>query len=390
MIRKGLDVLIVGGGVMGSSIAYHLLKDGLDGTVGILERDPTYEFATTPRSAGGVRQQFSSEINIRIGLFSLKRFEQFDQEMEVDGDPAHAEFRQRGYLFLADQRNWESLKRQSEMQKALGACVELLEPSQVLEILPDLKTENLLGASWGPKAGYTDPYGVLQGYLRKAKSLGARYIQADVTKLLRKGSRIIGVRTKENQVLEAGCVVLAAGAWSGDLAATAALKIPVEPHPRMVYCFDPALKFDYDLPLVIDPEDLYFRHESGKQILTGKSREEKPGYRFDWDRDFFMNEIWPALYGWVGAFERIKLLRGWAGLYEMCTWDRNGLLGKYPGLDGFFLAAGFSGHGLQQAPAVGQGLSELIRIGRYESLDLSPLNVGRIFTGERVMEEQVV
>jgi FAD-dependent oxidoreductase domain-containing protein 1 len=387
---KGLDVLIVGGGVMGSSIAYHLLKDGLDGTVGILERDPTYEFATTPRSAGGIRQQFSTEINIRIGLFSLERFERFDQEMEVDGEPAHAEFRQRGYLFLADERNWEALKRQHRIQKALGATVELLSGQEVLEIMPDLKVDGLLGASWGPKAGYTDPYGVLQGYLRKARSMGAHYVHGDAAELLCRGSRIRGVRTREGQLMEAGCVVLAAGAWSGDLAATAGIHIPVEPHPRMAYCFDPAEKFHYDLPLVIDPEGLYFRHESGRQILTGKSRNERPGYRFDWDRDFFMKEIWPALYRWVPAFERLKLLRGWAGLYEMCTWDRNGLLGEYPGLEGLFVATGFSGHGFQQAPAVGQGLSELILTGRYQSLDLSALNVGRIFTGQRVLEEGVV
>ncbi len=390
MSRTALDVLIVGGGVIGASIAYHLLKDGLDGTVGILERDPTYEFATTPRSAGGVRQQFSTEINIRIGLFSLERFQHFDEEMEVDGEPAHAEFRQRGYLFLADQRNWEALQRQHLLQRALGASVELLEPRQIVEIVPDLKVEGLLGASWGPKAGYTDPHGVLQGYLRKARSLGARYIQADVVELLRRAGRITGVRARDGRVMEAGCVVLAAGAWSGELAGTAGLELPVEPHPRMAYCFDPAQKFPYELPLVIDPEDLYFRHESGKQILTGKPRQEKPGFRFEWDRDFFMNEIWPALSGWVEAFERIKLVRGWAGLYEMCTWDKNALLGKYPGLEGFFVATGFSGHGLQQAPAVGQGLSELIRTGRYQSIDLSPLEVGRIFRGERILEEGVV
>ncbi len=390
MGRTALDVLIVGGGVMGASIAYHLLRDGIDGTVGLLERDPTYELATTPRSAGGIRQQFSAEINIRIGLFSLERFQQFDQEMQVDGEPAHAEFRQRGYLFLADHRNWESIQRQHEIQKGLGVQVELLKPSEILEIVPDLKVEGLLGASWGPKAGYTDPYGVLQGYLRKARSLGVRYIKADVVELLRRGSRMVGVKTRDGRILEAGCVVLAAGAWSGDLAFTAGLEIPVEPHPRMAYCFDPAEKFDYHLPLVIDPEELYFRHESGKKILTGKSREEKPGYRFDWDRDFFVNEIWPSLFRWVEAFERVKLLRGWAGLYEMCTWDRNGLLGNYPGLEGFFVATGFSGHGLQQAPAVGQGLSELIRTGKYESLDLSPLDVGRIFRGEKILEEGVV
>lgn len=390
MGRRSFDVLIVGGGVMGCSIAYHLLKDGLDGEIAILERDPTYEFATTPRSAGGVRQQFSTEINIRIGLFSLERFERFDEEMEVDGEPAHAEFRQRGYLFLADHGNWEALQRQYQLQRSLGAQVELLSPEKVLDIVPDLNVEGLKGASWGPKAGYTDPYGVLQGYLRKARSLGATYIHAEVVELLRRESRLWGVRTGDGQVVEAGCVVLAAGAWAGELAAKGGIEIPVEPHPRMAYCFDPAEKFNYDLPLVIDPKDLYFRHESGRQVLTGKSRPERPGFRFQWDREFFMEEIWPGLYRWMPVWERLRLIRGWAGLYEMCTWDKNALLGAYPGLEGLFVAVGFSGHGLQQAPAVGQGLSELIRTGSYQSLDLSPLDVGRIFTGRKVMEEGVV
>lgn len=390
MDPKGFDVIIVGGGVIGSSVAYHLLRDGLDGTVAILERDPSYEFATTPRSAGGVRQQFSTEINIRIGLFSLERFQRFDEEMEVDGEPAHAEFRQRGYLFLADERNWARLKEHSRLQRSLGVQVELLGPEEVQEIVPHLRVEALSGASWGPEAGYTDPYGVLQGYLRKARSLGVHYIHAEVVELLKGESRIWGIRTSTGEVMQAGCVVMAAGAWSGDLAANSGIYLPVEPHPRMAYCFDPAEKFPYDLPLVIDPEDLYFRHESGKRILTGKPREEAPGYRFQWDRDFFTNEIWPGLYRWVPAWEKVKLVRGWAGLYEMCSWDRNALLGAYPGLDGLFVAVGFSGHGLQQAPAVGQGLSDLIRTGRYESIDLSPLDVGRIFRGEKVVEEGVV
>lgn len=388
--RNRFDVIVVGGGVMGCSIAYNLLNDELGGTVAILEKDPTYEFSTTTLSVGGVRQQFSTEINIRIGLFSIERFERFDEEMAVEGEPAYAEFRQRGYLFLGDQTNWEAMQRHHQLQRRLGAQVELIIPEQVRDIVPDLNVEGLLGASWGPRAGYTDPYGVLQGYLRKARHLGAHYIHAEVAEILREGSRVTGVCTTAGDLLQGGTVVIAAGPWAAQVAATAGVELPVDPVPRMVYCFDPAEKFDYDLPLVIDPEDLYFRHESGKQILTGKARPEEPGFRFDWDKEYFMNDLWPRLARWVISFERLKLIRGWAGLYEVCRWDQNALLGAYPGVEGLYVAAGFSGHGLQQAPAVGKGLSELIRLGRYEGIDLSPLAVDRLFEGRKVLEEGVV
>lgn len=390
MARKVFDIMIVGGGVMGASIAYHLLKEGFRGSLALVERDPSYEFATTPRSAGGVRQQFSTEINIRIGLFSLERFLEFEEEMEVLGEKAHIDFRQRGYLFLGDQRNWDSLQRQIVLQRALGVDVRSLGPEEVRDLVPGLSTDGLLGASWGPKAGYLDPYGVLQGYLRKAKALGAHYIHAEVARLLRKGDRIWGVETTKGEAIESGIVVLAAGAWSGEISRTAGVEIPVVPVPRMAYCFDPKEKPSRPLPMVIDPEDLYFREETGGTILTGKSRDEKPGFRFGWDREFFTETIWPCLARWVPSFESLRLLRGWTGLYEMCTWDRNGLVGHYPGAEGLVVATGFSGHGLQQAPAVGQCIAELILYGGYKSLDLSPLDVGRIFRGVKVEEEGIV
>jgi glycine/D-amino acid oxidase-like deaminating enzyme len=390
MKPKGHDILIVGGGVMGSSIAYHLLKDGLDGTVAVLEKDPTYEYATTARSVGGVRQQFSTEINIRIGLYSIQAFERFNEEMGVEGEPAHAEYRPRGYLFLANATNWKALQGQYQKQRALGVDVELLTPDQVKDLLPHLNIEDLLGASWGRRAGYTDPYGVLQGYVRKAKSLGAGYFHAEVTKVLVQGGRVLGVRTSQGDVLEGRVVVIAAGPWAAEVGSTAGVDLPVDPVPRMVYCFDPQEKFDYDLPLVIDPEGLYFRHESGKQIITGKSRPEEPGIRFDWDRRYFEEDLWPRLARRVPSFESLKLMRGWTGLYCVCRLDDNALLGAYPGIEGLYVAVGFSGHGLQQAPAVGKGLSELIRTGRYETMDLSPLDADRIFTGRRVLEEGVV
>jgi glycine/D-amino acid oxidase-like deaminating enzyme len=389
MAAKAYDIIIVGGGVIGSSIAYHLLNDGLHGTVAVLEKDLSYEFASTPRSMGGIRQQFSTEINIRICQYSIEAIERFDEEMAVDGEPAHAEYHPRGYLFLADEANWETLQKQYRLQRSLGVDVTLLTPEEVKDLIPHMNIDGMRGASFGRRAGYMDAFGLLQGYQRKAKSLGAKYIQAEVVEILRRKERVVGVRTSTGDVLEGASVVIAAGAWAADVGAMAGVELPVEPTLQMAFCFDPAEKFDYDLPFIFDPQGQWFRHESGKHVLTGKDRHEDPGFRIDWDRQYFEEDLWPRLAGLIPSFERLKLLRGWGGLYAVNKLDHNALLGAYPGLDGLYVAGGFSGHGLMQSPAVGKGMSELIRTGRYETIDLSPLELDRIFTGRRVLEEGV-
>ncbi len=389
MAQKAFDILIVGGGVIGSSIAYHLLDDGLDGTVAVLEKDPSYEFASTPRSMGGIRQQFSTEINIRIGLYGIEVIERFDDEMAVEGESAHADYHPRGYLFLADESNWETLQKQYRLQRSLGVDIGLLTPEEVKVLLPHVSVEGLLGASFGRRAGYLDAYGLLRGYQRKAKSLGTDYIHAEVVEILRQKDRVLGVRTLKGDVLEGASVVIAAGPWAAEVGAMAGVELPVEPTPQMVFCFDPAEKFEYDLPFTFHPHGQWFRHESGKQVLTGRDRNETPGFRFDWDRQYFEEELWPRLAHLVPSFERLKLMRGWGGLYAVNKLDHNALLGVYPGTDGLYVAGGFSGHGLMQSPAAGKGMSELIRTGRYETIDLSPLGLDRIFTERRVLEEAV-
>ena len=173
MTQHNFDVLIIGGGVMGASIAYHLLNDGLDGAVGIIEKDSSYEFASTPRSVGGIRQQFSTEVNINVCLYSVEAFERFDEEMAVDGEPAHCAYRSTGYLLLGDEKNWETLKRQYALQRSLGVDVEILTPDSLLERYPHMNVKDVLGGTLGRRAGYVDAYGVMQGYLKKARSLGA-------------------------------------------------------------------------------------------------------------------------------------------------------------------------------------------------------------------------
>jgi glycine/D-amino acid oxidase-like deaminating enzyme len=389
MGQKAYDILIVGGGVIGSSIAYHLLNDGLDCTIAVLEKDPSYEFASTPRSMGGIRQQFSTEINIRIGLYGIEVIEHFDDEMAVDGEPAHADYHPRGYLFLADENNWETIQKQYRLQRSLGVEVDLLTPAEVKDMLPHMNVEGLQGGSYGRRAGYLDAYGLLRGYQQKAKSLGANYIHAEVVEILRQKNRVHGVRTLKGDVLEGVSVVIAAGPWAAEVGAMAGVELPVAPTPQMVFCFDPAEKFDYELPFTFHPHGQWFRHESGKQVLTGKDRNETPGFRFDWDRQYFEEELWPRLAHLVPSFERLKLMRGWGGLYAVNKLDHNALLGAYPGLDGLYVAGGFSGHGLMQSPAAGKGMSELIRTGQYETIDLSPLGLDRIFTERRVLEEAV-
>jgi len=391
LMSSHYDALIIGGGIMGSSIAYNLMNDGFDGTVAIFEMDPTYAFSSTSLSVGGIRRQFSTEVNIRISQYGLQFYEGFDETMAVNGEKAHAEFKQRGYLFLANNRNWSLIKEHHGFQIKMGVDVELLSPQEVLKIIPHLNCSDLVGASYSPTDGYLDPYGTLQGYARKARRLGVTYIDEEVTEILRDGDRVRGVVTQKGNSFMGAIVVNAAGPWAAKVGRMAGVQLPVDPVRRMVYVFQPAEIFTYDLPLVIDVTGLYFRHETGRIIMTGKSIADEPaGFNFEVDKSFFTVQMWPILAERVPVFDRLKLIRGWAGLYAINQKDSNALLGKHPDREGFYLAIGFSGHGFQQAPAVGKGLSELIRLDRYETIDLSPLNYERLLTGKLVIEEEVV
>jgi len=391
MTQQTFDILIIGGGIMGSSIAYHLKKDGFEGTVAVFEKDSTYEFSSTTLSAGGVREQFSTEVNIRISQYSIDFYEKFDEAMAVNGEKAHAEFRQRGYLFLVSETNWPLIEKNYHFQKRLGANVNLLSVEEALKIIPHLNPKGFVGASFGRKDGYLDPYGTLQGFIKKARSMGVRYVHDEVTGVLKEGSMVNGVTTRKGDKYTGAVIVNAAGPWAAEVGKMAGVDLPVDPVRRMVFVFQPSEIFNYDLPLVIDVTGLYFRHETGKVIMAGKSiLGEPPGFNFKVDNAFFNQTMWPILADRIPVFDRLKLIKGWSGLYEINRLDSNALLGEYPGLKGFYMAIGFSGHGFQQAPAVGKAMSELIRLGRYETIDVSPLNYERVISGKLVIEEEVV
>jgi len=391
-LRKAYDIVVIGGGVIGSSISYNLANDGFDGKVLVIEKDPSYEFASTTLSAGGVREQFSLAENIKISQYSLDIFENFDEIMALDEDKAHAEFKQHGYLFLANEKNWPMIKKNHEIQKGLGAHVSLLSTDDLKELIPHMKTDDLVSGSFGSRDGYLDPHGVLQGYIKKGKRLGVEYLHEEVTGIEVKRKKIEAVTTDKGEKIRCGIVVNAAGPYASVVGKMAGIDLPVDPVRKMAYVFDPQVKFDYDLPLVIDTDGLlYFRHESGKTILTGKSiPDEAPGFNLEWDRNYYMDVIWPQVAERVPPFDTARLIRGWAGLYAMNRVDGNAIIGHLGDVKGFYGAVGFSGHGLQQSPAMGKCVSELIRLGKYQTIDLSCFSFDRFETGKLVFEEEMV
>jgi glycine/D-amino acid oxidase-like deaminating enzyme len=389
--ERSFNIIIIGGGVMGSSIAFHLASEGFGDRIAIFEKDPTYEKASTALSVGGIRRQFSTEVNVRLSQYSLTFYQEFGERMETEGGRPEIDFKPRGYLFLGSEKNWPILVRHQAFQKSLGVETQLLNVKETLQLIPDLNTEDLVGSSFSAGDGYMDPHSVLQGFVRKAKHLGVEYIHQEVVEILRKGDRLEGVKTKDGKTYFSSSIVNAAGPNAGDVGKMAGIDIPVVPVRRMVYLVKPPRLFDYDLPLVIDTSGVYFLHETGRQILTGKSRkEEPPGFNYVWDRNYFQEAIWPPLAHRIPLFDELKVVSGWAGLYEVNQWDSNGIVGKHPEVRGFYMAVGFSGHGFQQAPAVGKALSELIRLGQYETIDIRPLGYERILEGRKVSEEEVI
>ncbi|MBM7645608.1 glycine/D-amino acid oxidase-like deaminating enzyme [Scopulibacillus daqui] len=383
------DIIIVGGGVMGSSIAYNLLNDGYEGKIILFEKDKLYEFSSTPRSAGGLRQLYTTAINIQISRYSLQVYQTFPENMAVDGERADIDFKRRGYLFLGTDDMMSGFEKQLKLQNAYGVPSEILDRSRLKNLIPELNTDDLAGGLYCSEDGYLDPYSVMQGYIKKAKSLGAEYIYQEVDHLVINSHRIHGVCLMDGTKYEAPIVINCAGAWAPFLSEKGGLPIPVVPLKRQIFQFNAKKPLEKKLPLTIDPSGVYFRHE-GETLICGYSEDVEPGIDFTWKRSYFIENLWPILAKRISQFENIKLEKGWAGLYSFNTKDQNAIIGHHPKCRGYYLACGFSGHGMQQAPAVGKGISELIRKGKYETIDLSPLRVERFAENDLVIEEAIV
>jgi len=376
------DIVIVGGGIMGSSTAYHLLRADAGLKIAVIEPDPTYERASSTLSLANVRIQFSMKENVQISQHTFEVLEKFDAEMEVAGQIPNINFRSEGNLFLTKAGNRETAEKGLALQQSLGCLVEWWPAEKIKAQYPLYDTAAIAGGTFGSRDGHLDAHAFLMGYRSKARSLGAKYISDEVVEVMTHGRQAGGVRLASGVELTSKIVVNCAGAWAARVAETAGVIIPVEPVKRQVFALDTQVKPEGPLPLTVLPSGMYFRTETGGLIVLGKSMDADPvEFNFTWDDKRFMEILWPELAEFVPAFDHLKLVRGWAGLYAVNRLDANAILGQWPELKGFYLANGFSGHGLMQAPAVGRYLSELI-LDQTPKLDLS------IFGPERILENK--
>jgi glycine/D-amino acid oxidase-like deaminating enzyme len=384
------DVIIVGGGIMGSATAYYLVKKDANLKVAVVEKDPSYERASTSLSMANIRIQFSLKENVQVSRYAFEALDRFEEEMMVDDEKPYIAFHREGNLFLVDQEGRDAAEKGLELQKSLGCPVEWWSPSEIKDHYPLYDASAYEGGTFGPKDGHLDAYAVLMGYKAKARSLGARFIKDEVTEVLVKGREVSGVALASGEKLSSKVVVNCAGPWASEVAKTAGIELPVVPVKRQVFALDTKVKPGGPLPLTFLPSGLYFRTETGNLILVGKSLEDDPvGFGFTWDRQRFTELLWPELAEFVPAFDTLKVVRGWAGLYAVNTLDYNAILGEWPDLRGFYLANGFSGHGLQQGPAVGRYIAELIT-GTKPELDLSIFSPRRILENKPLSEGGIV
>ncbi len=393
MAGDHFDVVIVGGAAVGSSVAYHLAADpAFSGSILVLEKDPSYQRCASALSAASIRQQYSTAINVQISLHGIAFLREIGMHLAVEGEAPAIGLHEGGYLFLATPEGQGALTAGHDIQERLGADIALLTPAQLQAEFPWLETCDLAAGCYGRSGeGWFDGYGLMQAFRRKARSLGVTYRADEAVGIERQGDRVSAVVLADGSRISCGAVVNAAGAGGPALARAAGIEIPVHNKKRMIFtfrCADPVAR----CPLVIDPTGVYWRPE-GEGFLCGLAppeAEDPDSFEFEVDHTFFDERIWPVLAARVPAFERIRPGRAWAGHYDMNAFDHNALVGPSPDLANFHFANGFSGHGLQQSPAIGRGIAELITHGRFVSLDLTPLRFARMAQNDPVLELKVV
>ncbi len=388
------DVVIAGGAVMGSSTAYHLAAEpGFSGRVLVIEKDPSYAKAATSLSLSSIRQQFSSPINIRVSLAGVAFLRTAKQTLAVEGEGPDLPITENGYLYLASEAGAPVLRENHVTQEREGARIALLEPAEIQQRFPFLNLDGVaLGALGLAGEGWFDSYQLLQAFRRKARELGVVYREGAVTEVEREGARVTAVRLANGARVGCGAFVDTAGASGAtEIARGLGVEIPVRSRKRCVFVFEAKPRWPR-CPLVIDTDGVYFRPE-GAHYVTGYSPAEADDpdcsdFEVIWPQ--FDEVLWPSLAHRVPAFESLKLVRAWAGHYDLNLFDHNAIVGRLPGYDNAYLAAGFSGHGVQQSPAVGRGLAELITHGRYVALDLSEFGYERIASGRPLLERNVI
>ncbi|MDX8527235.1 FAD-binding oxidoreductase [Mesorhizobium sp. MSK_1335] len=385
------DIVIIGGAILGSSVAYYLREEGFTGSIALIERDPQFSHAATTLSCASIRQQFSIPENIRLSQFTLKLFRRLKETFGADADIG---FREGGYLILAGEAGLPILKANHETQVAEGADIVLEDADQLTKRFPWLSAEGISAGAFGRSGeGWFDAHAMLTLFRKALRDKNIDFITASVSGIARDGGRVTSVSLDNGETLATGIVVNAAGPNAGKVAAFAGLALPVEPRKRNVFVFEAREKYA-DMPLLVDPSGIYVRPE-GSVYITGGAEPEGGDHApdpndFEVEWPLFEEVIWPILATRIPAFEAIKPTRAWVGHYDYNTLDQNAVIGPHPEVENFLFANGFSGHGLQQAPAVGKSLAELIVHGGYRTIDCTAFGYERVAEGRAFRELNVI
>ena len=394
-MRDAYDVVIVGGAVMGSSIAWALsASEGFDGSVLVVERDPTYANASTTHTNSCMRQQFSNPLNVQISRFSADFVRNFRERLGGDPEIPDIFVHHFGYMYLAaDERFADTLRRNQAIQAGLGSGTRIMSPAEIKADYPFYNVEDIICGSHNlTDEGYFDSGTMFDWWRRKARHNGVTYVTDEVVDLITATGQVTSAVLASGTTVRCGTLVNAAGPRAVEVARMAGAALPVEPRKRYTFIFDAAEPLDRALPLTIDPTGVHMRSD-GDAYMCGCTPDVDPAVDYDdfaMDHHIFENKVWPVLAHRVPAFERLKVTSQWAGHYAYNTLDHNVVVGPHHQIGNFIFANGFSGHGMQQSPAIGRAVSEWIAYGEYRTLDLTPLGYQRIVDGEPFVESAII
>ena len=392
---QSYDVILIGGAMYGSSIAWWLSRDpGFDGSILLVERDLSFEFAATSHTNSCIRQQFSNTTNIQISQFGAEFINNFQSYFDHDPRVPHIPIQSFGYMYLANTAaDAENLRQSQVVQAQLGAGTRHMTAAEIQAEYPFYNVDDITAGNHNTaNEGYFDGGTIFDWCKRVAQEKGAEYVQNEVVAINRQADRIHSVTLASGETLSCGLLVNCTGPRGAHTARMAGINLPVEPRKRYSFIFDAEQPLDRDLPLTIDPSGVHMRSE-GRYYLAGCPPDDDAPVAYDdfnQDHSIWQEKVWPILAARVPKFEAIKLINSWAGHYDYNTFDQNAIIGPHHEVENFLLANGFSGHGLQQSMAIGRGLAEFITYGAYRSIDLSPFAYKRIAEGNPLVEKAVI